>query len=339
MADRSSRRALFVPLALLALAAAAWTVWWFAVAGEIATRMDAAAADLRAAGYRLTWEERRVDGWPYRTRVRLTNVRLVAPSGHAVEAAEFSGQAVSYALGKWVLVAPEGLTIVRGAKGAVKVTGRAIRASVVQTDGAVPRVTLELVEPRFTPAAGAEPTPLTGARLIALNLRPTAGSSADADLLLRVEGGAPRAGGVLNWMAGGGAFDTVASLRVAKATAFGGRSWAEAARAWAVGGGALTQVRAEATGGEARADAVADRLTFGADGRLKGTLTLTMRDGPGALDALGRWSEVGPPAAAAASGLAAMQQGLDGTATVGLTFEGGRALLGPIPLAPAPKLF
>lgn len=339
MVDRFSRRALYVPLGLVALAAAAWTLWWFVVAGEAARRTDAAAAELREADYRVTWTERRVDGWPYRTRVRFEDFGIVAPSGHALQAPELTAQAVSYALEKWVVSAPDGATIVRGAKGAVRVDGRAIRASVVSTAGAVPRISAEIAEARFTPASGAEPFPLTAARLIALNLRPTAGSATDVDLLFRIEGGAPRPGGVLNWMAGGGAFDTVASLRIANAAAFGGTSWTDAARRWTTGGGALTAFRAEATGGDARADASADRLTFGSDGRLNGTVALTLRDGPAALAALGRWGEVGAPAAAAASGLAAGQQGLNGTATVALVFEGGRARLGPIPLAPAPRLF
>jgi hypothetical protein len=342
MIVRSARRAPWWPFALAgatALAILAWTVWWFVLARQVEARTDAAAAELARAGYRMTWTERTVDGWPYRARLRFEGFRLAAPSGHALAAPRLEAQANAYNLRKWVLAAPDGLTVARGAKGDVRIGGRAIRASVVATDGAVPRVAMELREPVFTPGVGAEPFPLTSAKLVALNLRPTKGSAADADLLFRVEEGVARKTGVLDWTVGGKTFDTVASARIANAAAFRGDRWGEAALNWASRGGALADFRAEAEAGDARADGAAARLTFDREGRLQGTLALTLRNGPGALAALGAWGQGGRVGPGAASGLAATQTGLNGTANLVLVFENGRTRLGPVPLAPAPKLF
>lgn len=342
MTRRSLSRAPWWPFALFGatvLVVLAWTVWWFVLARQVEARVDAAAADIQRAGYRMTWAERSVDGWPYRARLRFEGFRLAAPSGHAVAAPRLEAQANAYDVRKWVLAAPDGLTVTRGAKGDVRIAGRAIRASVVATGGAVPRVAMELRDPMFTPAAGAEPFPLTSAALVALNLRSTKGSAADADLLFRVEKGVARKTGVLDWTVGGETFDTVASARIANAAAFQGANWGAAALNWASRGGALADVRAEAEAGDARADAASTRLTFDADGRLEGTLALTLKNGPGALAAIGAWGQGGQAGPGAASGLAATQSGLDGTANVVLVFENGQGRLGPIPLAPAPKLF
>ena len=58
-----------------------------------------------------------------------------------------------------------------------------------------------------------------------------------------------------------------------------GSTWREALTAWSQGGGALTEVRLEATAGEDFARGQSDRLTADANGRLQGSLAANLRGG------------------------------------------------------------
>src|SRR5690606_33050484 len=101
-----------------------------------------------------------ISGWPFRTRLAMDHVSLAAPSGHAVALPRLVAEANAYNPTKWVLVAPEGLTLTRVGKGEVNVRGEAIRMSVHGLDQAWPNVAVELTRPRFTPHPGAEPYPI-----------------------------------------------------------------------------------------------------------------------------------------------------------------------------------
>jgi len=336
---RSSRFGLLFPFALLLVAAVLWTVWWFVVAGQAQGRIDRTAADLRRAGWQVSWSRREVTGWPFRTYVRFRDFRLAAPSGHAVAAPRLGAQAYTYALGKWVLATPEGLTLTRAAKGDVRVEARAIRASVAGLDGSPPRVVVELLDARFAAAPGAEPFPLASAKTMDFHLRPKADAPGRGEFLFRVVEGEGRETGVLDWVAGGGPFTTQWEGSITAADGFGGSTWASAVRGWSGRGGALTGLRGRFQAGEAVSDAQAARLTVGPDGRLRGTADLTLTGGPAPLIAMGQVQGGNAAGAAAAGAAAAAQNALGGTAKVRLTFEGGRTRVGPLNLAPAPKLY
>ena len=150
-----SRLALILPFAALGLFAIGWTVWWFVVAQGIERRVDQTQADLRAAGWTAAWESRRVDGYPFRTRLVFEGLSVRGPTGHGFEAPDLRAEAFAYQPTNWVVAAPEGMILHRGAKGAVRVEGRAIRASATRLDRPIPNVAIELLAPRFTALPGA----------------------------------------------------------------------------------------------------------------------------------------------------------------------------------------
>ncbi|HYE43548.1 MAG TPA: DUF2125 domain-containing protein [Caulobacteraceae bacterium] len=338
--NRRGRLGLLLPILLVLLALGGWTVWWFVVANRVAEETDRAAADLRRAGYQVAWTDRDVTGWPYRTLVRFQGFKVAAPSGHALAAPRLDVEANTYALDKWVAVAPDGLVLTRGAKGEVRVAGGPIRASLSGLRRSPPNLVVELRKPVFTPAAGAEPFPLASAELVDLYLRPRAGGAVgEGEFLVRVDGGKPRPDGMLDWIGAGEPFSMHWEGRVAALNQFRGASWREAARRWASAGGALSQVRGVARAGNASLDAASQRLWVGLDGRLRGGVAMTLKGGPESLMALGRSQAVDQRGATAAAAATAVAGGLDGTARVRLDFTDEGAKIGPFRLSGSPTIF
>ena len=336
---RSSRLGLSLPIFLVLAALAAWTGWWFVVAGRVEGETDKAAADLRKAGYQVTWSDRRIDGWPFRTTVRLRDFSVIAPSGHALTAPRLDAQANTYALGQWMAVAPDGVVITRAEKGRVRITGQAIRASIAGLDRTPPRIVVELRKPVFAPLPGADPFPLASAELIDLYVRPNAQTRNAGDLLFRVKGGIPRPDGMLEWIGGGAPFDLLVEGTATSTDRFRGAGWAPAARAWSRAGGRITAVHGEASTGPTRASTSGQQLWVSPDGRLQGGLELTLTGGPRSLMALARSGTIDALGARAAAAGMTLGGGLDGTVTVRLDFTPDGARLGPVRLSPAPRVF
>src|SRR5215831_7798854 len=85
-ARKPRRLGLYIPFVLLALAIAAWSIFWLYARAQVQTRMDAAAAGLARAGYQLSWKSREIGGYPFRIDVTLTGAHVREPSGWALEA-------------------------------------------------------------------------------------------------------------------------------------------------------------------------------------------------------------------------------------------------------------
>lgn len=335
---RSGRAGLLLPFILVLLALGGWSVWWFMVAQRVEQGVDRSAAELRQAGYQVAWSRRSVEGWPFRTFVRFRDFSIQAPSGHALAAPRLEAEANTYALGRWVAAAPQGVVLTRAEKGRVRITGEAIRASLSGLDQTPPRLVLELRKPVFTALPGADPFPLASAQLIDLHVRPGAGSGT-GDFLFRVEGGAPRPDGMLDWIGSGQPFSTRWEGSATGLARFSGASWTQAARGWSAGGGILTNVRGRAAAGTASAEAASLRLWAGSDGRLRGSVDLTVTGGPESLLAMGRAQAVDPAGAGAAAAATAVAGGLDGTARIRLDFTAEGAKIGPVRLTGSPRIY
>ncbi len=337
---RAKRIGLVLPFAIVGVALAIWSVWWFVVAVRIEHETDLAADGLRKAGYTVSWSGRQITGWPFRTYVRFDEFRIAEPDGHKLYAPELGAEAETFALGKWVVVAPKDLIFTRGAKGDLRIYGSAIRASFSDVASMPPRVSVQLLKPTFAPANGAEPFPLASADVIELHLERDPNDAAVGRLVFGVEGGRARPNGMLDWIAGGAPFSTAWSARLSHMDALKGSSWPEAARNWSTHGGEVLELKAEAKAGDAGVTAQSPRLTLGPDGRLLGEANLELTQGPAALMALGRSGAVEQGPAAAAAAATAVGGVLNGgKAKVKLVFEPGASRLGPVKLAPAPKIF
>lgn len=327
------------PFLLLALAVGGWSVWWNVLAQRLVVGLDDAAKDLRNAGWRVRYAEPRVTGWPFRARLVLDDVSVVMPSGHGLRSERLLAESLAYQPDRWVILAPQGLSLGRAAKGWTAVTGDALRASVSSLDRSPPRVVVEFAGARFQAEQGSEPFPIASAGRLVLNLIPGGGDGQTAGLLLDLQDAQPREGGVLQRMTESQPFHLRAEAEVGEAYRLRGRTWPEALGAWASNGGALTEVRTEATAGDDHIRGQSARLAVDAGGRLTGELALDMRGGTAPLEGLAEAPGVDPRAAMAVRLGVQLTSGLRGDTSLTFRFRDGRTVVGPVDLGPAPKVF
>jgi hypothetical protein len=328
---------LFWPFALVILALAAWTVWWFVVAHKIETGVDQRVAELGRSGYTVAWRTRSVTGWPFRTFVEFDDVRIDAPGGASVTAPELAAEAETFQLGKWVIVAPKGLVWTRGkTEGAVKIDAQAIRASVSQFSTFPPDLRVELNQPVFTPQPGAQPFPLASAQDIDFNLLPKAGDANAGAFILAVEGAKANPSSQLGSIIGDQPFLARWEGVLEHLDHAHGSSWPKAVETWTRANGDITGSHAEFVQGDAAVEASSPALTVTADGRLSGDVTLDLRRANKVLDrALTSAGVEGTTATLAASVLRLIST----QSKVVVTFDGKDTRFAGQRLAAAPKIF
>ncbi len=332
------RWGLFAPFIALAIAAAAWSGFWVMARDRLGAGLDTAAANLTAAGYPLTWKDRTIGGYPFRMDVTLTEVRAGAPGGWALEAPRIDAEANAFSLGSWLVAAPVSLTFVRPEAGPVVVTGQLIRASITHLTAHPPSLSFEGVKLNFAPAPGAQPFALTAADRVEFHLR--AGPNDEGGVFASVENGQARLTGLFARVAAGKPISIVWNSTLSKMSAFTGKSWPDAVRHWSDAGGAMTVRQAGLTAGDAVVGATGGALRAASDGRLAGSLPLTLRQAPRALTALGETGVIDPTAATAAGQVAEARQAPGGDAAQAtLYFQAGRTTLGPVALGAAPKVY
>lgn len=303
---------LILPFGLFAVALAAWSVWWFTAAHRVEAATDLQAAQLKRAGWQVNWSSRQVSGWPFRTFVGFDQFRAVGPNGQGIETPRLEAEAETYDIGRWIIAAPRGLTLLRGDKGAVRITGQAIRASITHLNQNPPQVAVELRSPTFTPLEGSAPYPLLSADIVDFYLRKKAGSADDGEFLFRVLAGRVPDGSALSQIAGSKPFTGEIEGGLTRLDRLKGRDWPSAVKTWTRSGGSITALQAEIQTGSFQAKGGSQGLSIGPDGRLRGDLSLKV----------GGWS----------SSPIAIDR-LD------LVFTPDAARLGPIKLGPAPKVF
>lgn len=307
-----SRKALYIPFVLLLVVAVVWTFAWFGLRTQARERMDAGAAELRAAGYTVSWQDRTFGGYPFRIDSKLTGFRIAEPSGWGLAAPSIRAEAFVYALHHWVAVAPDGVVLERPLSGPLTIKGKALRASLGELDQHPPRLTVEGSELTFQQQPDAQPYLLRSARKLVLAVRP--GPQDQGAVLLRVEDAGARLPGPLARLAQNQPVDINVELILSKMSAMQGRDWRTMAQRWAAAGGTATVRNARLSGGGSVLAAHGGSLSVGADGRMEGGLDLDLAKAGGALGEL--------------SGMGAA-----------LTFEDGQTLLGRLPIAPAPRVY
>lgn len=102
----SSRRIALVILAAVVLAAAGYTAYWFHVAGEMRKGVEAWATQQRAEGWRVTWADLDIRGFPTTIRARILTPHLVSPAGIGWSAESVSASASPFDLTDLDLSAP-----------------------------------------------------------------------------------------------------------------------------------------------------------------------------------------------------------------------------------------
>jgi hypothetical protein len=317
---RPRRFWLWAPYALVLIALIAWSGVWWAMRAQLQSSLTRNAAVLRAHGYDASWSGLDITGWPFRLDVTLTAPRIAEPSGWVLAAPRLVGEGLPYAPDHWIFVAPDGLALTRPGKGVLGVTGQAIRASIGGLGSPRPRLSFEGLKLVLTPAKGAAPAPFAAADRLELHLQP--GPDDQAALLIRLDGASLTPASALARLAPRGAFGLVWDSRLSRLSALNGRSWPAALQAWAATGGVMSLVDIDITLGRVGLHGASGALTVGPDGRLRGAVPLTL--GVGRNDAQGE----------GLSSLGALLL----AGPVDLSFEGGRAALGPISLGRALKV-
>lgn len=336
---KASRRPIYVAFGLAALFVFALSLGWLWLRGQVDTRFDAGVQRLREAGYEVTWRERKLNGYPFRLNLTLADARIRDRSGWALEAPVLEAQAFVHAPTSWLIAAPQGLTFIRPVGGPVRVDGKLIRASLTHLTNTPPNVSFEGVDLRFAPGAGAQPFGLSSAERVEFHLRQAPSEVGDeAGVWLSVKSGKAQLSGLLGRVAGEKPISIEWDGRMTKISAFRGREWPEAVRNWVAAGGKMRVQRAGLTAGDALLGANSGLLGVGSDGRLTGVIDLSLRQAPRALGAIGATGAIPADRAAAAAAVATARQTGD-LARVNLNFEAGQTTLGPVAIAPAPKVY
>lgn len=337
---KPSRLGLYLPFAIALVVVVAWTAVWLWARSEARVRMDAAVADLKKAGYEISWSERSIGGYPLRMNVTLKDARVREPSGWALEAPVLEAQTYMHALKTWILAAPQGLTFVRPVGGPVAVKGDVIRASLTDLDKSPPSFSLQGTRLTFAPGPGAQPFALTSADLVEFHLRAAPEAVGDeGGVFAEVKNGKARLSGLFGRIAGDKPISIVWNSTLSKMSAFRGADWPSAVRHWADQGGQMTVRQAGVTAGEAVIGSNAGTLTVGSDGRLRGRLDVTLRQAPMALGAMGQAGVIPPETAGAAAAVAEARQEGGDVARASINFEAGQTTLGPVAIGPAPKVY
>jgi len=324
------RRWLFGPYILLALLLVGWTGGWVYLRVTAARQLETSAQALRDAGYQVSWGSRTFSGYPFRLQAKLTEARIVEPSGWAITAPELTAEAAVYALGRWTAVAPQGVVLVRPIGGPVVIRGELLRASISDIGKRPPNIVVEGRKLIFAPLQGAAPYPLQTAERLDFNLRP--GPDDQAAILFRVDNANAKMSGLLARIAQDRPVSMNWESILSHMSAFRGRNWPTAVQAWTASRGSISVRTAGLTAGDALATAKSGALTVGVDGRLQGALDVDLREAP----AGARGGVLTPEAA-----LAALSRlgGGDGTAQATITFTGGQTMLGPVAVGPAPRIY
>jgi hypothetical protein len=316
-----SRRALYLPFILLLVLAVAWTFGWFWLRGQARERMDAGANELRTAGYTVSWDDRTFGGYPFRIDSNLTNFKIAEPSGWGVSAPEIRAEAFVYALDHWVAVAPQGVTLHRPIGGPLVIKGQALRASLADIEADTPRIAVEGAGLTFTPGPGAQPYLLQSTETLKLHIRP--GPQDQGAVLLNVKNARARLPGLMARIAQDEPVDINLELILSKMSALDGSNWRSMVQSWSGAGGTASLRNATLTVGGAVLSATGGALSVGNDGRVEGGLDVDLRKAGEAISDM-------------SGGMIPPQAGFAGAT---LRFEGGQTILGPLPIAPAPRVY
>lgn len=330
---------LIIPFAIALVLAIGWSGAWVWLRGQAQSQLDAQAARWRDAGYDITWRERAIGGYPFRINVTLVEPRIRDRSGWALEAPVLEAQAFVHAPTSWVIAAPQGLTFTRPVGGPVQVTGKLIRASLTHPGNYPPNVSFEGVDLKFQPAAGANPFSLQAAERVEFHLREAPAEVGDeAGVWFSVKNGKGQLSGLLGRIAGDKPISIEWDGRMTQISRLRGADWPSAVQAWVKGGGRMNVKRGGLTAGDALIGVNSGTLSVGSDGRAEGVLDVSLRQAPRALGALGDTGAIPQDRAQAAAAVAEARQAGD-FARAQLHFQAGQTTLGPVAIAPAPKVY
>ena len=284
---------LFVLPALLLVAAASWSAFWFYAASEVGVRADAWAAQEAQAGRVYACGKRSVAGYPFRLEVRCEDASVALVTQTAGAQAPFTAR-----LGEILVVAqiyqPNLLiaefkapaTIAdRGQPPSMKVNWSMGRSSVVGLPDVPQRVSVEFNNPSIDRVNGPVQTPLARAGHVELHGRFAEGSTADRpviDTVLQIADGSVQEVHPLLATP----FRADIQTRLAGLKDFSPKPWPERFREMQAAGGHVEIVRSRIQQGDLISVA-AGKLSLNAQGQINGELQMTVAGIERVIPALG----------------------------------------------------
>ncbi len=327
---------LYAPFVVLAIAVVAWTAGWFWMRGEVFRRMDLGARVLGESGYRVDWGARSLSGFPFRLDLDIAAPRLREISGWGLSAPRLKAEAFVFALDHWVIVAPGGVTLNRRVGGAVTIGAKVLRGSLSDMGAHPPRLSIEGIGLIFAAAPGASPVAIASAE--ALHLHAKAGPMDQGAFYVEIDKARSAGPGLLNDIAADAPVTLIADAIFSHAGAPSGQGFAGALRGWGEAGGGLNIRQLSVLAGPITAESGSGALAIGGDGRLKGVLDFRVKQGRRLLAAWGAHSGLSPEVATSTQAvLDAHDRG--GVAAVSVNFQAGQTTIGPVAVAPAPRVY
>ncbi|NOJ48752.1 DUF2125 domain-containing protein [Bradyrhizobium archetypum] len=273
---------LFIMPALLVVAAAAWTAFWFYAASEVGVRADAWAAQEAKSGRVYQCGKRSVAGYPFRLEVRCDDASVSLVSQTAGAQAPFTAR-----LGEIMVIAqiyqpklliaefkaPATLSD-RGQPPSMKVNWTSGRSSVSGLPDIPQRASIVFDNPSIDRVNGPVETPLAKANHTELHGRLADGSTRDQPVIesvLQISGGnVQELHPVL-----ARPFDADIQTKLTGLKNFSPKPWPERFRELQAAGGHVEIVRSRIQQGDLISVA-AGTLSLNAQGRIEGELQMTV---------------------------------------------------------------
>lgn len=345
--SKSHRIGLFGPSIAVVVAALGWTGFWFYTAHTVETALHAQQAGLIKQGYQVSVDPWHVGGFPYRMHVDLRNLTIVAPSGRGFMAPVLEAEANAYALDKWVMAAPQGLTIYRGRThpgvaggadlGKLSVTGKSLKASLSGLRNPVQNVAFQGTDLHVVASDPTHPFTFETAELFEAYVRPDAADKDSADWLVRLEGARGLPGGFVGNFSPQKPLDTHMEGTISKISAFRKVDFATGLKAWK-SGGVVSGFKCELKNGDLSVMASSNALGFDATSHLTGHMDIDMSGTFKPLDVLAAAGLISQDNMTLAKPLLDMTLATAGPQKMGIDFHDGSAYIGPLKLSDAPIL-
>lgn len=341
--SRRHRIGIFGPFIVVVIAAAAWSGYWFYTASQIEKRVAQHKEALIKQGYQVSFDPWKVGGYPIRMYVAMNNVTVIAPSGKGFAAPRLEAEANAYALDKWVMVAPKGMTLYRGRHddgdwGKVEVTGRSLKASVSGLTQPIYNVAIQAQGLVLTPSDPARPFMFSSADNVEAYLRPTTDSADSADFLIRATAVHGQPGSAAGDLSHDKPLSLHAEGSLSHFASFAGAPQGEAVNQWRNAGGAVNKLTAELNTGELDVMGRSDALTFDAGKRLTGHIDVEMKGTFRPVEVLVALRLISDENLGLAKPLLDMTLATQGTQKLPLDFKDGKAWIGPLKVSDAPIL-
>jgi hypothetical protein len=283
---------LFIMPALVIIAAAAWSAFWFYAASEAGVRADAWAAQEAKAGRIYACGKRSVAGFPFRFEVRCedASVRLVSQTAGSELFTARLGEimVIAQVYQPKLLIAefkaPATLSD-RGQPPSMKVNWTLGQSSVYGLPDIPERASIEFNNPSIDRVNGPVATPLAKAGHVELHGRRADGSTTDQPVIetaLQIKGGSVEE--VHPLLAA--PFDADIQTRLTGLKDFSPKPWPERFRELQAAGGHVEIVRSRIQQGDL-VSVAAGTLSLNAQGRIDGELQMTVAGIERVIPALG----------------------------------------------------